>query len=208
MVQGRARHKTSKHLETSSKHPETKSKPSWADRGIGILRTTGGKVAAWGAVLGTAITLVSVYPRVSIAASDPVDPVDPFSVSFTVTNNNYLPLENVKTYIGIAQAGLFVGPPGYCARFFSPQWRSGDLHIDDKYTVAFSDVFRFERGPEPIDGFKGDVAVIVQYSPWFLPVIREKVTRFVAHRQTNGQYYWYAEPLKTLPYTAAACSAS
>lgn len=52
----------------------------------------------WGAILSIA-TLIGAaavgLPRPSVSQSDPVDPNNSMSASFTVTNNNYIPLWHV-----------------------------------------------------------------------------------------------------------------
>jgi hypothetical protein len=60
--------------------------------------------------------------------------------------------------------------------------------LDDKFTFALNDVL--DTHPGQLESAAIDVTV--EYE---IPIIhwkREKMFPMVAHRQTNGRFYWYA----------------
>jgi hypothetical protein len=40
-----------------------------------------------------------------------------------------------------------------------------------------------------------DMAIIVDYHWWVVPIRLRDTFRFVAKKQVNGRFYWYAQPL-------------
>lgn len=142
--------------------------------------------------------VLSFLPRPSVSASEPVDIENPFSSAFTVTNGNIIPLSDVR--IGVApvrmpvNGGWLIGDELQENRLgflFNTKWEHHTLRMDEQYSVTPSDIF------DLVGPFQGaDLAIVVQYKPWFLPISRSKAFRFQAHRQTNGRYYWYPTPLR------------
>jgi len=142
--------------------------------------------------------LLSFLPRPSVSASEPVDIENPFSSAFTVTNGNIFPLSDLR--VGLApvrmpiNGGRVVNDELLESRLgfiFNSKWEHHTLRMDEQYSVTPSDIFNL-LGP-----FQGaDLAIVVQYKFWFLPISQSKAFRFQAHRQTNGHYYWYPTPLR------------
>jgi hypothetical protein len=146
---------------------------------------------------------VVFLPRPTVTQGDPVDSANAFSAPFTVTNTSVIPLEHVDIGLVIGQfttAPAKIDPswkvdwtnPDKRTTFFKPEWKNRYLGMDDKFTVTPDDVFRI-NGEARLGG--GEIAIVVQYEPWFIPWKREKVSRFNAHQQSNGLWYWYAAPL-------------
>jgi hypothetical protein len=149
-------------------------------------------------LLGGFAALVTFLPRISVSPSDPVDPANPFSSSFTITNANIVPLREVTALLGIGQIATepaqnrpnFV--PTFTSRLTMPNWKDHVLSMDEKFTITLADAFGLPPGVR-LSG--GDIAIVITYKPWFLPFRREKVFRFITHRQSNGILYWYSQPL-------------
>jgi hypothetical protein len=83
--------------------------------------------------------------------------------------------------------------PDFSSRLTRSGWKRPVLRMDERFTVTTADLIMFL----PPDQLRfADIAIAVSYRPWLLPFRREKIFRFVAHRQSMGQIYWYSEPLE------------
>jgi hypothetical protein len=76
-------------------------------------------------------------------------------------------------------------------------WGIHNLGMDEKYTV----VPEIIKIISPIDGKPNwvsgaDIAILVDYQPWFLPIKRRSAFRFVTHKNDDGTFLWYSHPLR------------
>jgi hypothetical protein len=144
---------------------------------------------------------LTFLPRLTVSPSDPVDPLNPFSASFTITNSNFVPLRHVNVYQALGE--IAIGKPFEAvvnpnfeergARFFNPNWRDHRLGMDERFTITLGDMYNCcKPGWPPING--AELGIIVEYTPWILPWKQEKAFAFVTHKQSNGQLYWYSIP--------------
>jgi hypothetical protein len=174
-----------------------------------IPKREGRPVYAWRSILASATLIggfaavVTFLPRISIVASDSADPSNPFSASFTIKNTNIVPLSDVSASLGIGQVettGAHPDPqfiPSFESRLIMPVWQHHDVSMDEGFTITPGDLFKF---PNPnVSVSFADIAIVVEYKPWFMPFHREKVFRFVTHQQTNGRLYWYSQTLGRTP---------
>ena len=161
------------------------------------------RAALW--TLSSAVTLVgfvaallTLLPRLSLFVSDPVDPTNPFSASFTIINSGYVPLYAVAPRICLGEIGFGNAQPSkrnwdYGVTCLPPlqKWQMKEMAIDDRKTFAINEELT-------LNGHfaEADIAVGVDYElP--LPFIhwkRRKLFPLIAVRQTNGNYYWYSKP--------------
>jgi hypothetical protein len=144
-------------------------------------------------------------PRVVV--SPPLQPVDPnnvLSASFDISNVGYVPLEDVGITVAIIRAS-FPGPPPIKwvtkmkpngqpdflhsgLHFVDPTWQHHSLGLDERLTI----------NPESqISGIanEADMAVIVSYRPWMIPMHQKKPFRFVATKDGSGKTYWRSWPI-------------
>jgi hypothetical protein len=125
--------------------------------------------------------------------SVPLDQKDQFSVSFDVSNSGYIPLTDCTASLGVGQIttqGAHLDPkfiPTFESRLVMPAWQNHKLSMDERFTIVLSDILR------PVES--ADIAIIVSYKPWILPIHREKMFRFVTFKQTNGHQYWRSWPI-------------
>ena len=151
-------------------------------------------------LLGGLGAIFVFYPRISIAPNDPVDILNPFSVSFKITNNSYIPLEDVNVSLGLGQivtAPAQINPnisPSFESAFSRSEWKNHSLKTDESFTITLSNVFRLGND---INLNGADIGIRVSYKLWFLPIHLTKIQRFIAYKQTNYLFYWYAYPLKS-----------
>src|ERR1700687_4679277 len=158
-------------------------------------------------LLGGLAAVITFLPRVTITPSDPVDPGNPFSVSFTVTNASFIPipLNNVSVRVSVGQIlaePLPFNPPrkfewgsGGITR---PEWSGHKLEMDERFTITLQGMFGMAKEPPyiPAKLSGADMAMIVKYKPWLVPFEREKPFRFVTHPQSKRVLYWYSTLLE------------
>lgn len=151
----------------------------------------------WSKVLGliTILGLATFWPRFTVTQSDPVDPNNPFSAAFVLTNTGWTSMHDVRIAYAIAHmtfSGDYpetIGDPHYNSRMFLNNWEEHVVGIDQRATITISDLY-YGQHLESCD-----MAIVVVYQPWIISHDMEKVFRFVAKRQSNRQLYWYAEPI-------------
>src|SRR5271166_5648866 len=134
-------------------------------------------------LLGLLIGLTSFLPRPSLIVGDPVDPSNPFSSMFTVTNDGIIPLNDV--FVGVHPEFIDVGgsqmlgskrKPGDMDTTFTltrPEWQHQHLSMDDKFTITLGEMFGpnggFDFGAGVSNLRSADISIIVRYHPWFIP---------------------------------------
>ena len=79
-----------------------------------------------------------------------------------------------------------IGRADYQTTFTPTQWANHALNVDDSLTIILTDIIN--RADD------GDIAIVVSYEPWILPIRLRKTFRFVTRRQNNGRTYWFAQP--------------
>jgi len=153
--------------------------------------------AGWAISGGLAlITVISFRPRLTLGASDPLNPADPFSSRITITNNSFYTLRNVSFAvamgsISVRQGGGIAGAGNqYEALLFPDIGRGKDLATDDKREFPFNNI---------IDGDKDNLknrnfAVLMHYETPLLPLKFNKLFPLQVIAQNDGNFHWYAEP--------------
>jgi hypothetical protein len=145
---------------------------------------------------GVLASLLSLLPRVTVTVSDPVVPEDPFSSSVTITNTGYIPLKSVTPLLGLGEIDMQGSqsrhnPHTRYAMFQSSLLPVQDLGLDDKFTFAINDPWKLEK---PF--VYADIAVVVEYHIPLLPFWKGRKTfPMIAHKQSNGRFYWYAKTM-------------
>jgi hypothetical protein len=156
-------------------------------------------ILAVATIFGAGIAALVLLPRVVVDSSVPVDPSNPLSSSFTIINTGYIPLRDINISIGIGQIvtePAQIDPnfiPSFKSRLIRPEWMHHRLYMDDRFTITIGDIFSL--GPS-IRLSGADIAIVVSYNPWFIPIKKEKILRYVTKKQTDGRLYWYSRPLQ------------
>ncbi len=157
-----------------------------------------GLILGTATILGAAIAVLTLIPRPIVDPSGPVDPSNPFSSSFTITNMSFIPLEGLNVYVGLGRVVTEPAQmdqniePDFKAQLARSEWTNHRLSMDERFTITIGDLFSIGDGVR-LSG--ADIAIVVSYHPWIIPLRREKVFRFVTKRQTDGRLYWYSRPL-------------
>ena len=179
----------------TSKGNSSKSTAPAKRRQIKILERFGRhKWPAAIAFLLSALSLLVFLPRPVVSApSVPFDPSSALSVSFDVTNNGITKLNDVNILVGVnfirgpnGRPSL-VGVPGFKSRFALDGWQHRQLSMDERITLNLSALIVGQTT-------SADIAVIVEYQPWILPLRREKVFRFATYQETDGSTHWRSWP--------------
>jgi hypothetical protein len=148
-------------------------------------------------LFGGMAAIVTFLPRVVVSPpSDLIDQKNVFDVSFDITNTGFIPLRDAGACFVLGEI-LMGGPPtklkpGFrlnpgLPKICRDMWQHHDLGLDDRFTIRLTDVF-----PQAMEA---DIGIVVHYHPWFLPIAREKIFRFVADRDMNGKANWRSWPL-------------
>jgi hypothetical protein len=147
-------------------------------------------------LVGGLVAIVTLFPRLTVNVSDPVNPDDPFSSSIVITNTGYIPLDTVHPCIGIGTIGYngAIDPwtPNRKVTYLtciSKEYWTNNLGIDQKITIAVNEFLQIKA---PMDF--AHIAVLVDYEIPIIHVKRDKVFPISAKRQTNGKLYWYSMP--------------
>jgi hypothetical protein len=151
------------------------------------------------AVVGGATAAVTLLPGVTVDPEGPIDPANPYPISFKIADANFIPLNNVNVYLEICYVAAAPAPaaqrcqPPYKTRLFKAGWRDHSLAIDRQFTVTLDDFMRL-REPEKFGG--ADISIIVEYQPWNFPIRQEKEFRFATELELGGKLSWASRPLE------------
>lgn len=161
-----------------------------------------------GTILGILLGLVVFLPRVTVEPTAQIDPLKPAPIFFTITNTGIIPLYNVQPMIGlcilrIAREGKhpenFPDEEERCngrrePRIIMPFWFVKVLSMDEKSVVRLENGL-FVNIPQPAKFDGADIAIIVEYQPWLIPLRREKEFRFVTKVENTGVFSWIPSPV-------------
>jgi hypothetical protein len=159
--------------------------------------------------IGIIIALISFYPRISVTPSDIIDSSYPLSSSFTITNNNIVPIHNLNIKMGLAKIVYghaksqsydeynkeFDIPRnvGFGTTFTNPKWLNHRLSMDERLTISIEDQFKnIDKMPE----IGAVIEIEVNFHPWFIPIKLEKFFRFATRKQPDDHIYWYSLPIE------------
>jgi hypothetical protein len=150
------------------------------------------------ALVGGVAAAVALLPGVTVEAQGPVDPANPYPISFTIANASFIPLTNVNAYLVICYLAAAPAPPGqqceppYKTRLFKAGWRDHALAADQQFSITLDDFMRFTA---PAKFGQADISIIVEYRPWSLPVRQEMEFRFATRPGVDGKSHWISQPL-------------
>jgi hypothetical protein len=149
-------------------------------------------------LVGGPTAAVAFLPGVTVDAEGPVDPANPYPISFKIADANFIPLTNVNAYLVICYVAAAPAPPAqqcqppYKTRLFKAGWRDHALAADQPFSITLDDFMRFAPPAKFADA---DISIIVEYRPWPFPVRQEKEFRFATRSGVDGKLYWISQPL-------------
>jgi hypothetical protein len=216
MPESRGRRRTTERREIPNLRPKTKPKKEWPQ-----FRKLLAVVLGLATLIGVPAAIVAFWPRVSIDLLEPTDGSDPFSAPFTVTNTGIMPLRQASFFVGLCKVSVtVVGPSGRpqtinvvgtpdqpigaatppCitpngARLTSPAWANHRLAPDEKYAGSLADMHFLDVPMRGGQINEADITMIATFQPWIIPRIVKTEFRFVAVKQPNGTFRWFARTL-------------
>jgi hypothetical protein len=176
--------------------PELRGRTS-KDTQAGLKRNRSLRALAAAALSGGAAAAVMYLPGVMVVSEGPVDPSNPYPISFDISDANFIPLNNVNAYLVICYAVAAPAPPArecqppYNIRIFKAGWRDHALSADRKFSIVLDDFLRF-TAPARFGG--ADISIFVEYQPWLFPVREEKEFRFATEPRIDGKLEWISRP--------------
>jgi hypothetical protein len=153
------------------------------------------RALAAAALVGGVTAAVVFLPGVTVEAQGPVDPSNPYPISFMIGDANLIPLNNVNAYLVICYVVAAPAPPVHVCqppfetRLFKSGWRDHSLGAHAPFTIVLDDFLRL-AAPAKFGG--ADISIIVEYQPWVFPVRQEKEFRFATQTGIDGKLYWIA----------------
>ncbi|MDQ3714403.1 MAG: hypothetical protein M3388_19610 [Acidobacteriota bacterium] len=141
-------------------------------------------------LVGLVSSLLVFASRVSVSSSSPLNPSDPFSTPFYVSNDGLFAIYDVTFYCNFRDVTFFEGGSisGISVRGSDPLIPSIEAseRATTKCLLTYPDANRNDHG---------DIVVVVSYKPKFLPYRKERKFRFVMEQGSDKQWRWQPEPV-------------
>jgi hypothetical protein len=144
------------------------------------------------------ITLLELFPRLSVSGEPPLDRNNQLGSSrFTVTNDGYIPLTDVMSACFLWK--VEEGNVGYYRSLaFIVKPPESKLDADESFTVPCAPNLAGRAG-QPLAITQADLAMVVYYRPWpFTFLRRHKLLRLVARIGEQGDIIWERQPAAPL----------
>jgi hypothetical protein len=157
-------------------------------------------IGAIALIFGVFVGYVQLAPRISVSASAPLNPSDPFSSPFVISNDGYLPIRNVQFLCRLSDVNA--QPPGLNLSFENISVMGPDRFLGDK-SQKIRDIdpggqatTKCNLSPlfpvMPIEN--ADIAITVVYQPAFYRSQKVKDFRFITVSGSDGQLRWVRQP--------------
>lgn len=145
--------------------------------------------------LGFGIALLTLFPRLSVSNESPIDPTQPFSTPFRIVNDGYVPLFSVQFSTAISKitpksrnVPELRGSPGYASRIHNPGMGAKIFWPTDVFTYYSGTTIQ----SDPLES--ADIAIVVDYHPFGIPINRERLYRFITLMGPDNQLHWMQRP--------------
>jgi hypothetical protein len=147
-----------------------------------------GTVSGVGLLLGLVTAILSLLPRLSVSNLESLDPDDPFSTPFVVSNDGVLGINDVVLsciLVRLESATQHWAVEGFRSVGYAP-------------TIPRLDPGEQGTAPcNPAVGLKAsaaDIEVVVSYRPDYVPWKKERPFRFVTVSSKDGKLHWIPQP--------------
>jgi hypothetical protein len=173
--------------------------PASKDTQVTLKRHRWPRALAAAILVGGPVAAVMFLPGVRVDPEGPMDPANPYPISFKIADANFIPLNNVNVYLEICYLAAAPAPvrlpcqPPFKTRMFKAAWRDHALAVDQPFTITLDDFLRF-TAPDKFAG--ADISIIVEYQPWNFPIRQEKEFRFATEPDSDGKLHWTTRPLE------------
>lgn len=145
-------------------------------------------------ILLAAVSLIALWPSLTVTPNAPINPMQPFSVPFQITNASYLPLKDARVYF-YAHRVRVGGIVATSNLMTNQNWRADYLGRGESITI----IARFIQAP--ILPAEADIVIVVDYKMWGMPFWQLRhFVRFVGNFGVNWQ--WLQQPSKEVQAAA------
>src|SRR5579863_2356719 len=146
-------------------------------------------------LIGGAISLLSLFSKVSVSSSGTLDPYHPFASPFVVSNEGTLPIKDLRFFCDVHKI-VSEGADLKTSRVLlaSPSPLSSMLRVGESTTMACPPLF--QMGSPRSETMLGaityaDISVVIYYKSYFFPWLEEdKSQRFKAIKMPDGTFSW------------------
>jgi hypothetical protein len=156
-------------------------------------------------ILGLVTGYIALLPRVSVSQNEQLDPSDPFSSPFVVSNDGPLPMERVRFRCGIVSASYEHGPKveggsNFGSSFIFAPDASGNMPPQNFGAVEMNPGERSTipscNYPFPKSVAGANIGIIVTFRIGYTPFSSKRTFRFVTLADSNKKLHWYPYPIK------------
>lgn len=146
------------------------------------------------AMIGTLLGIWTVLrPNVSVNPGVALDPNKPAFTTFTIHNQGYLPVYDVKLscsvkYLEFPGNTHVIGLGDYSNRFSNPKHVADKISPDEQYSELLP-----LSSLEHNDFQNADIAIVLTFK-WLWR--RTSLHRFIAVQGKDGQWHWLPRPIK------------
>jgi len=147
------------------------------------------------AIVGFGITVLTVFPRISVSNLEAIDVLDPFSTPFLISNDGYLPLYNVEFLVAIRRlerigGGGITGTDDFQSKFTTPDFSAPIFRPTEKFSLYAGRIVKAHNSVS-----FADIAIVIEFRPMLWPFRRSSQFRFVTQKGADGKLYWMARPV-------------
>lgn len=147
-------------------------------------------IVSIGTIIGFVSSLMFFASRITVSSLNSLDPSDPFSTPFSISNDGAFSIYNVEFRCHFKDVSF---PRGGGFKGFSVQDDSPPIAVIEAGEKATTKCVIF--APNISIGSQGDIYVVVSYQPKFLPYRKEKLFRFIMKQGSDKQWYWFQQPV-------------
>jgi len=162
------------------------------------LKILAGAVTLIATSLGIVTAYLSLIPRISVSQTQPLDPADPFSAQFIVSNDGPLGINDVAFDCAILNVNTLHNNRISTSYIRPKALKDLGMEVGEKATVPC--VFRSAFGLSPSDLItSGDISIVVRFRPDFVFWEKHRSFRFRTIKAADGTLYWFPQPYDRLP---------
>ena len=150
-------------------------------------KAVGWIVTALGTALGLVTAILTLFPWLSVEPAGLLDPANPYTVPFVLSNDGFIPLVNVKVTCWISGAG----PSGQIRNNkLSPHETISYLSYRAKVSLGCFNMLSLKE----ITLDWATFVIKIDYRPYILPLYRGQEFKFVTAKTSDGSFHWlYAQ---------------
>jgi hypothetical protein len=150
-------------------------------------------LAVFSAILGIVAFVLSNAPKLSVDVSGSLQPANPMSTVFYLSNDGLLPVHDVVVACGAPQlkAGKYEIESEQDARFLFPDSKAAKLSPGHKMTLPCAHLVGVA---DPASITEAEITIIADYRPDWVPWHKTARFPWKAEKTENGSWIWKSVP--------------